>query len=369
MKTTLLRISAACLLLACACALPFHALGQSGQPSARKFDEFTAGTGSPYARWNREWEDKELKERFRLYAAQLRKEGARPYAITYGPRVVPWEGYPKSIADRRASALWTYLTPLGFDWRQINWADGGFREEAATELWVVPPGAQPPCPTPTVRPEDVAYCPSVNVSGHAYLPEPSGSVRFRAKVSVKGGKVAPTFSWRVSRGRIAEGQGTDAIVVELPAGARGPVVARVEVGGYSLECPPGPSSAFWKTTVGVSHFKADEFGDIRMGDTKARLDNLAVELQVNPALQAHLVVYGARQGPRGQAARRAAQLKNYLVQTRGIDASRVFTVEGGFRSELSGELWLSPRGSPAPPARPTVDEGYVTPKGDVRPKP
>lgn len=370
MKPTASRIFAACLLLV-ACAMQHAARGQSRQPSARKFDEFiTEGSGAIRHRWgDAEAGRKELTARLRLYAAQLRKEGARPYLITYGPRVVEWSHGDRSVAGRNASALWPELTGAGFDWQHINWVNGGFREEAATELWVVPPGAQPPCPTPAVRPDEVAYCPGVWVRGSAYIPRPSGPLSFKAAVSVNAGKVSPTFAWTVSQGRIVEGQGTDTIAVELPEGASGEVLARVELQGYSLECPVGSSAAYAKTTVGVTHFKLDEFGDIRQGDTKARLDNLAVELQNNPALQVHLVVYGGRNGSRGQAARRALQLKTYLTDTRSIDAARVFTVEGGFRDELSAELWVSPLGTPAPPARPTIDEGYVTPKGDVRRKP
>lgn len=372
MKPNASRIFAACLVALLACASRPPARGQSRQPAARKFDEFTTGTGGAHQRW---WygddaaERKELAERFRLYAEQLRKEGARPYAITYGPRVVGWEIYNRSVAGMRASTLWEYLTPAGFDGGQINWVNGGFREDAATELWVVPPGAQPPCPTPTVRPEDVAYCPRVGVGGALYVPAPSGPVRFRASVSVNDKRVSPTFNWMVSGGRIVGGQGTDSIEVEPPQGESGTVSARVEVHGYSLECPAGSSTAYAKTAVGVTHFKLDEFGDIHVGDTKARLDNLAIELQNDPTLQAHVVVYGWRFGPRGNAERRAATLKDYLVQTRALDPARVITVVGGFRSELSGELWLSLRGAPAPPVRPTIDEGYVGPKAGARRRP
>lgn len=372
MKPTATQISAACLLLLLVCASAPAARGQSRRPAARKFDEFTTGAGGALAhRWcgKDEAERKELTERFRLYAEELRREGARPYAITYGPRVVGSEMYNRSVAGTRAGDLWEYLTPAGFDWRQINWVNGGFREEATTELWIVPPGASPPCPTPTVRPEQVTYCPRVYVTGAAYVPAPSGPLRFNAKVSVNEKKVSPTFSWRVSAGRIVGGEGTDAIAVELPPGASGDVLARVEVHGFALECPAESSSAYAKTTVGVAPFKFDEFGDIRQGDTKARLDNLVIELQSDPTLHAYLVVYGGRNGPRGQAARRAAWLRDYLVQTRGLDPARIVTVEGGYRHELSGELWLSPPGAPPPPLRPTIGEGYVRPKGGVRRRP
>lgn len=369
MKPTAFRILAACLLLAGPCAWTTRARGQSPPPAARKFDEFTTGENGPNVPRHRGREDeaKELKERFGRYAEQLRKEGARPYAIIYGARVVAGKIYNGSVAGSRAHDLWTYLTPAGFDWGHINWVNGGFREEAATELWVVPPGAQPPCPTPTVRPEDVAYCPQVYVRGATYVPAPGGTVRFRAEVHVNDKKVTPTFLWRASQGRIVGGQGTDSIEVELPAGSKGEVVARVEVHGYSLECPASASAAFARTAVGLSHYKLDEFGDIRQGDTKARLDNLAIELQSDPTLQVHLVVYGGRLGSRGQAAARAGWLKNYLVTARGLDPSRILTVEGGFRDELSGELWLSPQGSPPPPTRPTIDERYATPTRGVRP--
>ena len=364
-KLTAFQVFAASLLLACALSAP--ARGQSPPPAARKFDEFSTGTGGPYARWSSyEGVRKELEKRIRLYVAHLRKEGARPYVITYGPRVVEYEYHDRSVASLRAGTLWPHLTGAGFDWRHINWVNGGFREHAATELWVVPPGAQPPCPTPTVRPEAVAYCPRVRVEGATYVPRPSAPLRFKAVVNVNVKQVRPTFSWHVSQGEIVGGQGTEAVTVALPQGASGEVVAKVEAHGYSLECPVESSVANAKTAVGVSHFKLDEFGDIRVGDTKARLDNLAIELQNDPTLQAHLVVYGGRTGPRGQAARRALQMKNYLVDSRGIDPARVITIEGGFRDELSGELWLSPLGTPAPPARPTIDGGYVRPKEAVR---
>ncbi len=371
MKPTASRIFAACLICLLACAVPHAAHGQSPRPSARKFDEFTEAQSGGARRYYSDYEAerKVMEARLLRYAAQLRKEGARPYAITYGPRVVEWNHSDRSVAGRNASGLWPYLTGAGFDWLHINWVNGGFREEATTELWIVPPGAQPPCPTPTVRPEDVAYCPRAWLRGSTYISKPSGPLSFKASVGVNAGKVSPTFAWSVSQGRIVEGQGTDTITVELPPGAGGEVVAKVELQGYSLECPVEALAAHWKTTVGVTHFKLDEFGDIRQGDTKARLDNLAIELQNNPTLQAHLVVYGGRSGPRGQMTRRALQLKTYLTETRGVEAARVFTIEGGFREELSGELWLSPLGSPAPPVSPTIDERYVTPKGDVRRKP
>lgn len=336
------------------------AIGQQFQTEARKFDEFTAGIGSPEYRYGN-WEEhhKEIKRRLALYGQALRKAGARPYAITYSPRVVPWEIYDRSIAESRAGALWQ-LTPLA-DWRDINIVNGGFREVAATELWIVPPGAQPPCPTPTVRPENVVYCPSVRIAVVPYVPDPVAPIRLEAQVNVNRARIEPVFDWSISQGEIITGQGTDSITVKVAPGSEGELTARVTLRGFSLECSPESTTSTSRTAFGVRHYLFDEFGDIRMGDEKARLDNLAVTLQEHPALQAHIVFYGGRSGPPNEAMSRAARAKDYLVAMRGMEADRVLIVDGGYRNEVSGEYWLSKRGTGTPAVRPMVDSRFVKP--------
>lgn len=358
---------AACLLLILLVGLPTCVTGQTRAPQSHKFDEFTAGIGSPRTGYARDYEAerKEIETHLVRYAAELRRAGARPYAITYSPRVLEWEIYNRSIAEMRGGALWE-VTNLGADWRQINVVNGGFREVAATELWIVPPGAQPPCPTPTVAPDEVAYCPFVRVGGLPYVPAPGRPIEFKVDVEVNSRKVQPGFTWTVSRGRIVLGQGTDTIRVELPAGTSGDITARVDLVGYSPDCPAGATTAIAKTVVGVDHMLFDEFGNITCEDELARLDNLAVTLQNEPALQVQVVVYGGRVGPRNEALARAARMKAYLVGSRGVEPERVITIDGGYRDELSGELWLSPRGAIPPVTRPTIDRRYVKIRGQVR---
>jgi len=328
------------------------------QPEARKFDEFTAGIGSPeyrYGNWDQQRQ--EVKTHLALYAKELRRVGARPYAITYGPRVVPWETYDRSIAESRGGALWEAGLA---DWREVNFVNGGFREIATTELWIVPPGAQPPCPTPTVKPEDVVYCPYVRIAGVPYAPHET-MISFKAHVEVNRDKVKPVFSWEVSQGQILSGQGTDSISVKVPPGSEGVVIARVTLKGFSLECPAESIAAVGRTAFGLRHYLFDEFGNINWEDEGARLDNLAFTLQSEPTFQVHIVFYGGRSSPPGKALARAARAKDYLVMTRGLDADRILTVNGGYRSEVSGEYWLSIRGTVAPTTRTTVDTHYVKP--------
>jgi len=48
----------------------------------------------------------------------------------------------------------------GLAQRRILAMDGGFREDPAYEFWIVPVGAEPPRPSPTVRREEVEYPPN-----------------------------------------------------------------------------------------------------------------------------------------------------------------------------------------------------------------
>jgi hypothetical protein len=336
------------------------ARAQQSQPEARKFDEFTAGIGSPnYRSGNWDQQQQEVKNRLVMYGKELRKAGARPYAITYSPRVVRWEIYERSIAEMRAGALWG-LTPLA-DWRNINIVNGGFREIAATELWIVPPGAQPPCPTPTVRPEAVVYCPAVRITSVPFAPHAETPINFKAHVQASRDKAKPLYSWEVSQGEILAGQGTDTITVKVRPGSEGEVIARVTLSGFALDCPVEATTSISRTAYGVRHYLFEEFGKINMEDELARLDNLAIVLQNDPTFQVHLVFYGGRSGPRGEAAATAARARDYLINQRGLGSERVLTVDGGYRDHVSGEYWLSLQGTEAPATRSTVDRHYVKP--------
>ena len=103
----------------------------------------------------------------------------------------------------------------------------------------------------------------------------------------------------------------------------------------------------------------DEYGNIRFNDEKARLDNYAIALQNEPGAQGTIICYGGRVGRAGEAQARCDRAKNYLVNERGIDASRISTVDGGFREELTVELWVVPTGAQPPTVSATVDPSEV----------
>ena len=61
----------------------------------------------------------------------------------------------QAVAETRK--IRAYLLKSGTSSNQIVTIDGGFREEATHELWLVPIGAESPKATPTISPKDIVY--------------------------------------------------------------------------------------------------------------------------------------------------------------------------------------------------------------------
>ena len=120
----------------------------------------------------------------------------------------------------------------------------------------------------------------------------------------------------------------------------------------SARFPPAPSP--------TSLRKFDEYGNIHWSDEKLRLDNVADELRGEPTLRVYIICYGGRRGRAGEARRKCARAAGYLSKARGIEAARVFTSDGGFREDLTVELWPFPVGAVTPTGSPTVDPSEVT---------
>jgi hypothetical protein len=105
--------------------------------------------------------------------------------------------------------------------------------------------------------------------------------------------------------------------------------------------------------------KFDEFGDINCEDEMARLDNFAVQLQNDPAARGVMIFYGGRRfrgrlPKQGEAAARAARMKPYLVERRGISSERVIVIDGGYREEFHVDLWVIPADTKPPEPSSTI---------------
>jgi hypothetical protein len=144
------------------------------------------------------------------------------------------------------------------------------------------------------------------------------------------------------------------------------LTAKVEVSGLPEPCERRAACTVlvMSDIIGCG---LDEYGDIRFDDEKARLDNLAIELRNDPGAKGHIVGYGGRRARVGEARRRIERAKNYLVGSRKIAPERIVTMDGGYRENLTVELWVLPAEAGPLPVAPTVDPSEVTIIG-TRPK-
>ena len=207
----------------------------------------------------------------------------------------------------------------------------------------VPP---PPCPNVTVS------CPDAVDVGQP--------VTFTASVTGGPEGFAPTYNWSVSAGTISSGQGTSSITVDTAGLGGQTVTATVSLGGADPSCSTTASCSTQVRPPKPEPRRFDEYGNIRFNDEKARLDNYAIQLQNEPGSTATIIVFGSCAGE-GQT--RGDRAKDYLVNTRGIEAGRITVVDGGCRADLTVQLWIVPQGADAPPVDTT---GAVSPCPECR---
>jgi hypothetical protein len=163
-----------------------------------------------------------------------------------------------------------------------------------------------------------------------------------------------------SAGTISSGEGTSSITVDTTGVSGLDLEATVEVGGLAEGCPKTASCATSVRLVCGYLHKYDEYANISFADEKARLDNYAVVLSNEPGSTGYIVAYGGRVGRAGEAQRRAERAMKYVSsKMQDMDAGRIVTVDGGYREELTVQLWLIPQGFTPPTAEPTVDPTEV----------
>jgi hypothetical protein len=106
--------------------------------------------------------------------------------------------------------------------------------------------------------------------------------------------------------------------------------------------------------------KFDEWGDIDFHDEKARLDNVAIELQHEPQSVVHMVIYAGSRACLGEAQARALRAKNYLIKKDRIQSDRILWIDGGYREQVTVQVWIWPRDMSPPPVFPTLQPGEVS---------
>ena len=116
----------------------------------------------------------------------------------------------------------------------------------------------------------------------------------------------------------------------------------------------------------------DSYGKIPFEDAEARLDNFMVQLENmnegTPHYRGFIIVYAGRSATAGEASTMAECSKNYLVKVREADPETVIAADGGYRDELTVELYIMPNDAYPPLLMPTVSPkkvqilaGHLTP--------
>ncbi len=163
---------------------------------------------------------------------------------------------------------------------------------------------------------------------------------------VNGGTLGaqPVYQWSVSAGTITSGQGTPTISVSTAGLGGQEVRASLTVNGYGgLNC--ASSCATPVRAERIRPRKFDELGSLTNDDEKARLDIFAAELQSDPRASGYIIATG---GKPGEAQSHASKAKLYLLNSRGLDANRIVTLQGRPGGGLRMELWLVPAGAETP---------------------
>lgn len=217
----------------------------------------------------------------------------------------------------------------------------------------------PPRPSPCPYPVILSAPPQVN-DGEI--------VTFTADVSYSG-STPLNYTWTVSPGsaRLLRGAGTPTIEVESTGLAGLSITATLVVDDGSGESECRQTATATTVIPPENRERPSRQFDVccscSFDDQKARLDNLAVELQADPTTTTYVIAYGGRTSRIGQADLLGSRARDYLVTNRGIDQSRIVVINGGFREEDCVELWIIPSGATPPQPTPTVGAG------DVRPSP
>jgi hypothetical protein len=211
-----------------------------------------------------------------------------------------------------------------------------------------------PCPYP------------VNISAPVSVND-GDLITFTSDVAYSGSG-ALNYTWTVSpsEAKIVSGAGTATITVDSTGLGSQRVSATLVVddGSGDALCrqqAQASTEIVTRKPPVVECKPFDQFQSVAFDDDKARLDNLAIELQGTPDAQAYIIVYAGRTSRAGQADKLGKRTMDYLVNQRGVDARRITIINGGYRDTDFIEIWICPPGAKTPQPTPTVQPGDAQP--------
>ena len=91
-----------------------------------------------------------------------------------------------------------------------------------------------------------------------------------------------------------------------------------------------------------------EHGNVRWRDERGVLDHLADQFRRTNNQVIYFLIYPGQDSCKDEIRLRATRAKKYLVQRHRIPPNDIVWKRGGFRSDLSVQIWLLPKGKPLP---------------------
>jgi len=201
----------------------------------------------------------------------------------------------------------------------------------------------------------ISPCPfPVRISGPSQLTD--GEVISYQAQTAYAGSAALIYTWTVSPAsvKVLSGLGTPKIEVDSTglAGRRVTATLVVDDGSGDASCRQiAQASTFIPAPEKPQGQAAKEFdvcSSCTYDDQKARLDNLAIELQNDPTSRTYIVANAGRNSRPGQAQRLLERAQKYLVNQRGIDSARIVLINGSTADQESVEIWIVPQGATPP---------------------
>jgi hypothetical protein len=92
--------------------------------------------------------------------------------------------------------------------------------------------------------------------------------------------------------------------------------------------------------------KFDEYSNIRFAEEKRCLDDFVTQLHAQKTATAYIVAHAGRRSCKGEAQARAERVRQYLVRSRRIRASRIRIIDAGYSEEWTIELYIGPLNAP-----------------------
>ncbi len=294
---------------------------------------------------------------------KLAKYGSIKILSTPGGLPIEIDGKPEGMttADYRSFELdpgihtVVVTLPGGQRWTREIELSAGRIKCVAINYRPSPPAPKSPCPYPV----------SISVDGEV---NEGDVITFTADTAYSGSSPL-NFSWTVSPTSAKILTNTENKLTVDSTGLGGQRVTAtlvVDDGSGEAACRQTAQAASYVRPPERVERPSRQFDvccSCSFDDQKARLDNLAVELQNDPSTTTYVIAYGGRTSRVGQADLLGGRARDYLVSNRGIDQSRITVINGGFREEDCVELWVIPSGATPPQPTPTVQAGDVRPAG------